>query len=165
MRLTRVLNKAPQYKRPTPPSRTRKWNIVRGDKVQVVDKRHEEYQKQGIVLKVLRDLDRVIVQGVNVKNKHIKGDPDRGIKGRTIKQERTLPYSSVNLVDPTTGLPTKVVRTYLEDGTKVRISKRSNSVISRPDILSVRKSGIKAQATESCTAEEDVWSISYVLKE
>lgn len=130
----------------------------------MVDKRHKEYQKQGIVLKVMRDVDRVIVEGVNLKNKFLKGDRDRGIVGRKIQEEAPVPYSAVNLVDPTTGQPTRVSRIYLEDGTKVRVSKRSNTIIPRPDILTVRKSGIKAQATESCTAEEDVWSVSYILK-
>jgi large subunit ribosomal protein L24 len=165
-RLTRMLlNKSkPAWKQPEPPSRNRKWGIVRGDKVQVVDKMHSDYEMQGIVLKVIRQLDRVIVSGVNVRNKHIKGDKDRGIPGRTIQKERTLKYSAVNLVCPVSGRPTRISKKFLEDGTKVRVAKVSGAIIPRPEILTRRKGGVKAPPTSSCTAEEDVWSVSYMLK-
>jgi large subunit ribosomal protein L24 len=140
----------------------KKWNILRGDKVQVIERDHSERGKQGIVLKVLRKLDRVIVEGVNLKPKHIKGDPERGIKPRTIMQERTLPYAAVNLVCPVTNLPTRVHRRILEDGTKVRISKKSGAIIPRPEILKMRKRPVSSIVTESDTSEEDAWAISFV---
>jgi large subunit ribosomal protein L24 len=142
---------------------SRKWNIVRGDKVEVIDSSHREKGKQGIVLKVLRDLDRVIVEGVNLATKHIKGNRERGIAGRTIQKERTLPYSAVNLVDPLTNKPTRVSRKLLEDGTKVRVSKKSGAIIPRPEILTVRRPPNQITTT-SCTSEEDAWSISWQPK-
>jgi large subunit ribosomal protein L24 len=138
----------------------KKWNILRGDRVQVIGD-HAESGKQGKVLQVIRKLDRVVVEGVHVVPKHIKGDADRGIQARTIQQERSIPYSSVNLVDPVSGKPTRVTRAYTQDGTKVRIAKQSGAIIPRPDILTVRKRTIRSDVTESCTPEEDVWEITY----
>jgi len=137
----------------------RKWNIVRGDKVQVVGD-HVEAGKQGIVRKVLRKQDRVVVEGINVKPKHIKGNPERGIKGRTVQRERTIPYNNVNLVDPVTNQPTRTYKRLI-DGEKVRVSKKSGAVIPRPDVLTFRKRPHNNIVTESCTLEEDVWEMTY----
>ena len=140
------------------------WNIVRGDKVQVIDSLHKEKGKQGIVLKVLRKLDRVIVEGINMIKKNLKGDRQRGIAARSIMVEQPLKYCSVNLVDPMTNLPTRIFRKVLEDGTKVRISKKSGAIIPRPAILYVRARPVNPVTTTSCTSEEDAWAISYQPK-
>ena len=41
--------------------------------------------------------------------------------------------SNVNLVDPTTNEPTKIRYGFLEDGSTVRISKKSGAIIPKPD--------------------------------
>ena len=167
MRLTKVMAQmGPKKSRPqmVQAAEKTKWNVLRGDKVQVIDSNHKEKGKQGIVLKVLRELDRVIVAGVNLAPKHIKGNRERGIAGRTIQKERTLPYSSVNLVDPVTNKPTRVYRKILEDGTKVRVAKKSGAVIPRPDILTMRRRAFNHVTTTSCTSEEDAWAISWQPK-
>jgi large subunit ribosomal protein L24 len=167
MRLTKIMTQmGPKKSKPRDnvfAYANRKWNIVRGDKVEVVDAHHREKDKQGIVLKVLRDVDRVIVEGVNMAPKHIKGNRERGIAGRTVQKERTLPYAAVNLVDPVTNKPTRVYRKFLDDGTKVRVSKKSGAVIPRPDILTARRPASQT-ATTSCTTEEDAWSITWQPK-
>jgi large subunit ribosomal protein L24 len=143
----------------------KRWNIVRGDTVQVIDRKHPEYKKQGTVLAVLRDKNRVIVQDLNLGPKRIKGDAEKGIKGQTIMVERSIHYSNVNLVDPVTGFPTKISYSFLDDGTKVRISKRSGAIIPKPDIL--KQMSVKSSITseDSDTLEEaDVWGRSYEEK-
>mmetsp|Transcript_18658 Transcript_18658/g.24483 ORF Transcript_18658/g.24483 Transcript_18658/m.24483 type:complete len:201 (+) Transcript_18658:1-603(+) len=137
-----------------------KWNIVRGDKVQVIGK-HPENGKQGIVTKVLHDLDRVIVEGVNIGPFQKKGDPDRGRKGEIVQKERTMHYSKVSLIDPVSGLPTRIYKKYLEDGSKVRVAKKSGAIIPRPAILTQRKKPISSIVTESDTLDEDAWEITY----
>ncbi len=139
-----------------------KWNILRGDQVQVISRRHPEYGKQGIVLKVDRKRDRVIVENVNMGRKNIKADPDRGLPGKTIFEERSMHYSNVNLVDPVTGKPTRVFKKYLDDGTKVRVAKKSGAIIPRPEILSQRRNPKPVNVTESDTDnDDDVWEITY----
>lgn len=138
-----------------------KWNIVRGDKVQIIGN-HPEKGKQGIVTEVVREKDRVTVEGVNMGQRRYKGDADRGIKGQIVMKERSIHYSKVNLVDPVTGLPTRVYRKFLEDGTKVRISKKSGAVIPRPAVLTQRKKPLSSIVTESDTLDEEAWYVSYV---
>ena len=139
-----------------------KWNILRGDQVQVISRAHPEYGKQGIVTFVDRDKDRVIVENVNLGKKYVKANPDLGLPGKQLVKERSMHYSNVNLVDPVTGKPTRVYRKYLDDGTKVRVSKRSGAIIPRPDILSQRKRPMAQSYTESCTSnDDDVWKVTY----
>jgi large subunit ribosomal protein L24 len=138
-----------------------RFNIVRGDKVQVIGQ-HPEAGKQGVVQQVLRNSNRVIVEGVNVRTKHVKGNPDRGISGRSVQQEFSIPYPNVNLLDPVTNQPTRIYRTFLEDGTKVRVAKKSGAVIPRPEALTFRKRPINSVVTTSDTSSpEDVWEITY----
>ena len=160
-RLAKQLSK---MRKPSPQLREaekkKRWDIVRGDKVQVIGN-HPERGKQGIVLEVLRKKDRVIVEGVNMGVKQIKGDKDRGIPGRTIQKERTIHYSKVNLVDPMLGQPTRIYKKFLDDGTKVRVSKKSGAIIPRPEILTFRRRPVNSMVTPSCTAEADAWEITY----
>lgn len=168
-KMQRIVQNAGKFHKPKPQLQeaqkkldnpNQKWDILRGDKVQVIGA-HPESGKQGIVLKVLRKQDRVLVQGLNMGKKHIKGDKDRGIAGRVIETERTIHYSNVNLVDPVHNIPTRVHRKILEDGTKVRIAKKSGAIIPRPDILTVRQRPVNSIVTERCTPEDDVWAITY----
>jgi large subunit ribosomal protein L24 len=166
-RLTKIMAQSGPQKPKTYLDRAmekRHWNIVRGDKVQVIDSQHKDKGKQGIVLRVVRKLDRVIVEGVNMIRNQIRGDAQRGIVARTIMVEKPIKYSAVNLVDPVTNQPTRIYRKILDDGTKVRVSKKSGAVIPRPDILTVRKRPFNPITTSSCTTDEDVWAISWQPK-
>lgn len=141
----------------------KRWNILRGDRVEVVAKRHSEYGKQGFVLEVDRTRDRVFVEGLNIGVSHLQGDPERGTKGKRVMRERGIHYSSVNLVDPVTNLPTRISRKYLEDGTKVRVAKRSGAIIPRPEILAERRKPMRTNITDKDTTDdEDVWEVTYV---
>eukprot|EP00543_Licmophora_paradoxa_P005012 CAMPEP_0202444272 /NCGR_PEP_ID=MMETSP1360-20130828/3411_1 /ASSEMBLY_ACC=CAM_ASM_000848 /TAXON_ID=515479 /ORGANISM="Licmophora paradoxa, Strain CCMP2313" /LENGTH=164 /DNA_ID=CAMNT_0049060233 /DNA_START=185 /DNA_END=676 /DNA_ORIENTATION=- len=137
-------------------AKKKKWNIVRGDKVQVIGN-HPEKGKQGIVKQVLRDRDRVTIEGINLAPRQIKGDLNRGLKGSRIIKERSIHYSKVNLVCPVTNQPTRIFRKFLDDGTKVRVSKKSGAIIPRPEILKVRKKVLSPIITQDDTLDEDVW--------
>jgi large subunit ribosomal protein L24 len=80
--------------------------------------------REGRVLKVLPDADRVVVEGCNMVKRHVKAsmaDPQGGIK----EIEAPLHSSNVMLRDPGTGKPTRVGFKKLDDGRKVRIAKGS----------------------------------------
>lgn len=64
---------------------------------------------------VIRRLNRVIVEGVNVRKRAIKPTMD-GLPGRMVLQPCSIHYSNVMLIDPSNGEPTKISRKYLEDG-------------------------------------------------
>lgn len=82
--------------------------------------------KVGEVIRVMHDKDQVIVQGVNLRTKHMK--PTRiNPRGGVITKEAPLHISKVNLVDD--GKPTRIRFEVRPDGTKVRVSARSGKVI------------------------------------
>jgi large subunit ribosomal protein L24 len=89
-------------------------NIKKGDLVQVItgptQDRGGDRGKQGRVLEVQVDKDRVIVEGVNFVTKHVKvGQTQRGTKTGGIEtQEAPIHISNVALVDPKTKKPTRV---------------------------------------------------------
>jgi large subunit ribosomal protein L24 len=163
-RLQKLAQDLGKFHKPKPQVREadkkKQWNILRGDKVQVVGN-HPERGKQGIVKVVIRENDRVIVEGVNLGARQIKGDKDRGIQGKVIQLSRSMHASNVNLVDPVTNKPTRTRKKVLETGEKVRIATKSGAIIPRPDILTMRKRPINSIVTESCTAEDAVWDITY----
>ena len=102
----------------------KKYNIKKGDTVYV--NAGNDKGKTGKVLEVLRDKDRVIVEGVNMVSKHTKPNP-KAPQGGIIKQEAGIHISNVNLVDAN-GKATKVAHKEVE-GKKVRIAKTTGEEI------------------------------------
>ncbi|KHG01905.1 39S ribosomal L24, mitochondrial [Gossypium arboreum] len=79
-----------------------------------------------------------VLRGDNVK-KHIKQGP--GHEGGIFTVEAPFHASNFQVLDPVTGKPCKIGVKYLEDGTKVRVSRgigASGSIIPRPEILKMR---------------------------
>ena len=102
-----------------------KMKIRRGDNVIVLTGR--EKGKSGEVLRVDREKNRVLVQGVNMINRHQK--PTQTSPGGINEFEALVHASNVALIDPKTGQPTRVGYKSLEDGSKVRYAIRSGEVI------------------------------------
>lgn len=106
----------------------RKHKINKGDRVRVIRGNHRD--SEGTVLRVLKDSDRVVVEGVNLRKKHQRptpNDPDGGI----ISFEAPMHISNVMLLDPATGEPSRVRIQIDPDGTKERISVKSGNSIPR----------------------------------
>ncbi|XP_031097233.1 uncharacterized protein LOC116001502 isoform X2 [Ipomoea triloba] len=113
------------------------WKVLRGDNVMII--RGKDKGETGIVKRVVRTQNRVIVEGKNLVKKHIK--QGQGHEGGIFTVEAPLHVSNVQVLDPVTGQPCKVGIRYLEDGTKVRVSRgigASGSIIPRPEILKIR---------------------------
>ena len=115
-----------------------KMKIKKGDLVQVISGRSQarggDRGKQGKVLDVLVESNRVIVEGVNYVTKHNRvGQSQRGTKTGGIEtMEAPIHISNVAIVDPETGKPTRVgfrEETVERDGrqrtVRVRVSKSS----------------------------------------
>lgn len=97
--------------------------IKKGDSVIVIS--GKEKNKTGIVQKAFPKTGKVIVDGVNLRKKHIKptqSNPDGSIK--TIYAP--IYASKVAIVDPKTKKPTRVGYK-IEDGKKVRYTKDSGT--------------------------------------
>eukprot|EP01036_Dinobryon_divergens_P036123 gene36123-46964_t len=136
---------------------TNRWNIVRGDLVQVIQ--GPQTGQKGKVLAVIREKNRVIIENVNMRNRYVKPTMD-GMPGRKVVKPCSLHYSNIMLVDPTTGEPTKISRKYLEDGTKVRVSKKTGTIIPKPDPLADRKPRSIVVGPKD-TAPADVFQVTF----
>ena len=102
-----------------------KFRIKKGDTVCVIS--GKDKGKSGQVLKMLRERNRVIVQGVNLIKKHQKQTMTQ--EGGIIQKEASLHISNVAHMDPQSKKPTRVGYKILEDGRKVRVAKRSGETI------------------------------------
>lgn len=70
--------------------------------------------KTGKVLKVFRDTNKVIVEGVNIVKRHSK--PTQKVpQGGIIQKEAPIHVSNVMLIDPKTNEPTRVGGVILKD--------------------------------------------------
>lgn len=100
--------------------------IRTGDTVLVIA--GKEKGKSGRVMRVITANGRVIVEGLNMRTKHIRRTPQQA--GQKVKFEGAMSISNVMLVDPKTKKPTRVG--YVKDpktGRKDRIAKASKEVI------------------------------------
>ncbi len=102
-----------------------KLKIKKGDQVIVVAGRDKG--ARGEVLKVLPKENRAIVKGVNLVKRHQKAT--QTAEGGIITKEAPIHISNLAHIDPKDGKPTRVGFKVLEDGRKVRYSKRSGEVI------------------------------------
>ncbi|MGM9843994.1 MAG: 50S ribosomal protein L24 [Muribaculaceae bacterium] len=103
-----------------------KLHIKKGDTVIVLA--GDDRGKQGRVLSVDREKQRAIVEGINMVTKHTKPSAKHPQGGR-IQMEAPIHISNLSLVDPKSGKATRIAISVKEDGTKVRIAKKSGEEI------------------------------------
>ncbi len=101
--------------------------IQKGDKVKIIA--GKDFSKTGVVLKVLPEKSKVIVEGINIVKKHVK--PGAVSKeGGIIKKEAPIHVSNVMFFDSELGkgirLGAKVV-----DGKKYRVNKATGKVLEK----------------------------------
>ena len=98
--------------------------IKKGDIVKVISGSYSG--KEGRVLKVLNDRERLIVEGINMLKKHMRPNQENQ-QGAIIEKEGSIHISNVQLLH--NGKNTKVGYQFSKDGKKVRFSKKTNKVI------------------------------------
>ena len=103
----------------------KKIRLRKGDDVVVISGRDKG--KTGSILRVLSTKDRVIVDGVNMVKRHTR--PSQAQPGGIVDKEAPIHISNVAIADPKDGSATRISYKFLEDGRKVRVSKRSGEVI------------------------------------
>jgi len=117
---------------------THSMRIKKGDLVQVISGRSQknggDRGKQGKVIAVYPDTQRVLVEGINRVTKHEKaGATARGTRtGGLVHTEAPIHVSNVAVVDPDTKKPTRIktrVETVERDGrqkaSRIRVAVRS----------------------------------------
>ncbi len=101
--------------------------IKKGDDVIVIA--GKDKGRRGTVLKIHAEDDTVLVEGINVVRKHQKPNPNAGVQGGIVEQERPVHVSNLMLFNPITGKGDRVGFKKLEDGRKVRFFKSNNEVV------------------------------------
>ena len=144
-------------------------NIHKGDLVQVISgptqDRGGDRGKQGRVIGVIAEKNRVIVQGVNFVTKHVKvGQSQRGTKTGGIEtMEAPIHVSNIALVDPETKLPARVGFTVETDDrgktTRVRYFKKSRRVETK------KSKALKGEVAEEKASEKPAKAAPKVKKD
>ncbi|MXN64069.1 50S ribosomal protein L24 [Stappia sp. GBMRC 2046] len=99
--------------------------IKKGDNVVVLTGRDKG--KTGEVIRMLPAENRAVVRGVNVVRRHQRQTAQT--EGGIISKEAPIHLSNLAVADPKDGKPTRVGFKVKEDGTKVRLAKRSGDLI------------------------------------
>lgn len=78
--------------------------------------------RRGKIMRVLEE-GKILVKGVNLVKKHVKLNPNAGVKDGIIEKEMPMDASNVMLVNPATGKGDRVGFKLLDDGKKIRVFK------------------------------------------
>ncbi len=107
----------------------RKLHVRKGDRVRVI--RGEYAGQEGVVLRVLPKENRVVVEGLNMRKRHMR-PTQKNPEGGIVSFEAPIHASNVMLMDPSTGEPSRTRRRIDTDGRKERIAVRSGNPIPAP---------------------------------
>ena len=94
------------------------------DVVQVITGKYKG--KKGRIIKVLKEKIRVIVEGINIINKHERPTQENP-QGGIMKKETSIHSSNVLYVE--NGVSVKIGYKILKNGNKVRYSKKTNNIL------------------------------------
>jgi large subunit ribosomal protein L24 len=99
--------------------------LRKGDLVVVIS--GKDKGKQGKVARLLVDVDRVVVEGINLVKRHMRPTP-KNPQGGILEREQPIAASKVMPVDPKTGKGTRVRMKTDDKGHKVRIAKSGEEI-------------------------------------
>lgn len=114
---------------PRTKNKQKKLHVKKGDNVKIIA--GNDKGKEGRVLVVYPEKERVLVEGINMRVHHDKPTQDNP-KGGRIEREMAVHISNVMVIDPTIGEPTRIGRKRIEEdggGRWVRYSKKSGEII------------------------------------
>jgi large subunit ribosomal protein L24 len=104
-----------------------KIRITKGDTVQVMS--GDEKGKRGKVLHVYPKTGRITIEGINVVKRHRRAS--QSAEGGIIEFPAPIHHSKAMLIDPKSGVPSRVRRRKDTDGTVERIAVKSGQPIPR----------------------------------
>ncbi|HLO47682.1 MAG TPA: 50S ribosomal protein L24 [Kamptonema sp.] len=105
-----------------------RMHVKKGDTVQVIT--GKDKGKVGEILKAYPQTSKVVVQGVNVKTKHVKPQQE-GESGKITTFEGPIHSSNVMLYSTKEKVASRVCYTFTEDGRKVRKLKKTGEIIDK----------------------------------
>ncbi len=101
--------------------------LRKGDEVVVMI--GKDKSRRGVILKVIRETDSVVVENINMVKRHSKGNPAQGTPGGIVEKEQALHISNVAIWNSVAEKPDRVGVKILEDGKKVRVFQSDGEVI------------------------------------
>ena len=103
--------------------------IKKGDTVEVIS--GKDVGKQGRVLVVDRDRQRLVIEGVNMIKRHTRPNPQKNVKGGVVEREAPIHASNVMVISPDSGHKSRIGIRVLDDGRKVRVAKVDGAILDR----------------------------------
>lgn len=100
--------------------------LKKGDTVQAISGAYSG--KTGKVLQVIRETNRIVVEGLNLRKKHTRAKK-QGQKGQVIEFPASMNASNVMIVCPKCGKPTRIAFIRNKDEKPVRTCKKCNQAI------------------------------------
>ncbi len=97
----------------------------KGDEIEMIA--GKDKGKRGAILRTFPALGRIMVEGINIRKKHVKSKKE-GKKGERMEISTPFSVSKAMLVCPHTGKLTRIGYR-MEAGEKIRISKRADKPI------------------------------------
>lgn len=104
-----------------------KTKIKKGDTVFI--RKGRDAGRRGVVLSIVKNGTRVVVEGINIVKRNTKPDPSRERAGGILEKEASIAISNVALWNQAAGRPDRVGYKFLEDGRKVRIFRSTSEVV------------------------------------
>jgi large subunit ribosomal protein L24 len=111
------------------PQRPTRINLHKNDLVEVIS--GKDSGKQGKILKVIPEKNRLVVQGVGLMKRHTKPNPQRGIKGGIAEREAAIHASNVMIVCGECNERTRIGHQTLADGKKVRVCRSCSGALDK----------------------------------
>lgn len=107
--------------------------LRKGDEVVVIAGAHKG--STGRIVDVLTSSDRVRIEGIATAKRHVKPGRDPKMpNGGIVEKLSSIHASNVMPMDPGSKKPTRVGSKTLEDGTRVRIAKKSGDMLQDADV-------------------------------
>ena len=100
--------------------------IRKGDKVKILA--GKDRGKTGKVIHVYPDIERALVEGVNMVKKHVRKS-QQNPNGAVVNKELPIHISNLSLLDPVSSKATRMRTLTAEDGSKQRAAVKSKAVI------------------------------------
>ncbi|HLB42305.1 MAG TPA: 50S ribosomal protein L24 [Gammaproteobacteria bacterium] len=101
--------------------------IKKGDQIIVIA--GKDKGKQGVVLSVIKEGKKLLIDGINLAKKHVKPNPNAGVQGGIVSKPMPIHCSNVMVYDPISKKGSRIGRRVLEDGKRVRYFKSSQQLV------------------------------------
>ena len=103
--------------------------IRKNDQVKVIA--GKSLDKVGRVLRVIREKNRVVVEGVSLLKRHTRANPSKNIKGGIVEREAAIHISNVMIMCGSCGQATRIGHSILSDGKKIRICRKCGNSLDK----------------------------------